>query len=97
MSVPNKPWRHDELAQPASSITWEHVVANPDKPWDYASLSTFEEPIKVPKYWAGHFEGDNEVRIRARSKLLKEELVQAVFHPDRAERMGGPDWLDALD
>lgn len=30
-------------------------------------------------------------------RVIKEELVAKVFHPDRVERMGGMDWMDTLD
>jgi hypothetical protein len=29
-------------------------------------------------------------------RVDKEELVKTVFHPGRAERMGGPEWLESV-
>ena len=35
--------------------------------------------------------------VPKRCKVIEEELIQAVFHPDRVAHMGGMHWLDAIE
>lgn len=39
----------------------------------------------------------SKYRVTKRCATIKEELIAKVFHPDRVDRLGGYDWLDALD
>ena len=51
-------------------------------------------PRETSRYWTNEYEEDDMLCIRARCILLKQELIAAVLHPDRIEKLGD-EWLDA--
>ena len=86
---PDKPWDYSGLSV-NPNITWDIVLANPDKPWNYRWLSSnkmsrYEWPLPIIKR-----------RSQERCRNIKEELMAAVFDPDRMDRFGGLDWFTIL-
>ena len=80
---PDKDWDYFYLSW-NPNITFGIVKANPDKDWDYYGLSMnqmtkYEFPLCIMKR-----------RAKARSAIIKEELVAKAWHPSRVER-----WLEA--
>lgn len=59
-----------------------------------------EEAVEWYNYFTGlvaEAKGMFDDIVKQRCHLIKEELVAKVYHPNRVDRFGGADWLDALD
>lgn len=77
---PDFPWSGYHLTC-NPNFTRYHAKLRPDLDWDLVTIGTFGEPDEqfLPN------------RARYRTSLFKEELLAAVFHPDRVT----PDWLES--
>ena len=86
---PDKPWDWKGLSR-HPNITWEIIQDNPDKPWDFTDMSwnTFGADIIC-----------NKQRILERTAVYKKELMEAVWSPNRLQRLleKGYDLKDVLD
>lgn len=73
------------------NLRWKHIEAFPHKNWCVKYI--LANPMEKYVY------PEQSVRYHAQRhcRRMKEELLAAVFHPDRVERFAGYKWLEYVD
>ena len=70
---PDKPWDWNKLSG-VTQVDVQDVVAHASQPWNWAWLSQNNFKWNAPP---------SKTAIKARQDIIKEELIEAAWHPER--------------